>query len=435
MNFKKTLLFCIVVMSALFVHTTNIFAEDASSLSYMISNQEAWKIPEISKEMDSEQITYIPEINLVSFQNLGRKDYNVVSKYFDLEKGHSLPKIDIKKEIEVDFIANSKIESINVDSVSNSNLEILDILSDKFNNFNWAYKKILSNRIPTKKRLGEGIKIGIIDSGIDFSHPKLVNNVVNQNNYVNDNQTDELGHGTQVAGVINTLAPGVEMTSYKVMGADDGESLNVIKAIIDATNDDMDIINISLGSYKNFTKQEEKFTTIAFLRAIEYARRNQTIVVASAGNESLNLDTFSNNNMHVPGGLPSVITVATTDKRGKKADYSNYGSIISISSPTGSFGEQYMATGQIDAREMMMTYYPLTKDSLIGSLAGFPKGYTLSFGTSLAAPAVSAAVAVILSENSAQDRDVEHIILQLMRNSEQFNSDSESIGYGELRIR
>ncbi|HFR3947540.1 TPA: S8 family serine peptidase, partial [Streptococcus suis] len=264
---------------------------------------------------------------------------------------------------------------------------------------------------------------------------KLVNNVVNQNNYVNDNQTDELGHGTQVAGVINTLAPGVEMTSYKVMGADDGESLNVIKAIIDATNDDMDIINISLGSYKNFTKQEEKFTTIAFLRAIEYARRNQTIVVASAGNESLNLDTFSNNNMHVPGGLPSVITVATTDKRGKKADYSNYGSIISISSPTGSFGEQYMATGQIDAREMMMTYYPLTKDSLIGSLAGFPKGYTLSFGTSLAAPAVSAAVAVILSENSAQDRDVEHIILQLMRNSEQFNSDSESIGYGELRIR
>lgn len=58
----------------------------------MISNQEAWKIPEISKEMDSEQITYIPEINLVSFQNLGRKDYNVVSKYFDLEKGHSFPK-------------------------------------------------------------------------------------------------------------------------------------------------------------------------------------------------------------------------------------------------------------------------------------------------------------------------------------------------------
>ena len=84
---------------------------------------------------------------------------------------------------------------------------------------------------------------------------------------------------------------------------------------------------------------------------------------------------------------------------------------------------------------MMMTYYPLTKESIIGSLAGFPKGYTLSFGTSLAAPAVSAAVAVILSKNICQDRDVESIILQLMRNSELFKEDSENIGYGELRIK
>ena len=429
------LLFRLVILSVCFLCVGKVYAENVSNLSYMITNREVWKISEIKRKIDSNKISYIPEINLLSFHNLDNEDQNIISKYFDLKKGNSLPKIDIQKEIEVDTISNSQTESIHNDSVSNSIYGKTDILSEEYNSFNWPYKKILSDRILNGDIRGEGIKVGIIDSGVDFSHPNLVDNNLKQKNYVNDDQTDELGHGTQVAGVIDTLAPGVEMTSYKVMGAEEGESLNVIRAIIDATNDGMDIINVSLGSYKNYTKGEEKFTTIAFLKAIEYARRNKTIIVASAGNESINLDTFSNNNMHVPGGLPSVITVASTNKKGNKADYSNYGSIISISSTTGSFGEQYATTGQIDAREMMMTYYPLTKESIIGSLAGFPKGYTLSFGTSLAAPAVSAAVAVILSKNICQDRDVESIILQLMRNSEPFKEDSENIGYGELRIK
>ena len=291
------LLFRLVILSVCFLCVGKVYAENVSNLSYMITNREVWKISEIKRKIDSNKISYIPEINLLSFHNLDNEDQNIISKYFDLKKGNSLPKIDIQKEIEVDTISNSQTESIHNDSVSNSIYGKTDILSEEYNSFNWPYKKILSDRILNGDIRGEGIKVGIIDSGVDFSHPNLVDNNLKQKNYVNDDQTDELGHGTQVAGVIDTLAPGVEMTSYKVMGAEEGESLNVIRAIIDATNDGMDIINVSLGSYKNYTKGEEKFTTIAFLKAIEYARRNKTIIVASAGNESINLDTFSNNSL------------------------------------------------------------------------------------------------------------------------------------------
>ena len=66
------------------------------------------------------------------------------------------------------------------------------------------------------------------------------------------------------------------------------------------------------------------------------------------------------------GGLESVITVGATKKSGDIADYSNYGSNVSIYGPAGGYGDNYKITGQIDAREMMMTYYPTSLVSPLG---------------------------------------------------------------------
>ncbi|MFU1862620.1 S8 family serine peptidase, partial [Enterococcus faecium] len=78
---------------------------------------------------------------------------------------------------------------------------------------------------PVKEQLGKDITIALIDSGIDRLHPNLQDNNLRLKNYVNDIELDEYGHGTQGAGVIDTIAPRVNLNSYKVMDGTDGNSI------------------------------------------------------------------------------------------------------------------------------------------------------------------------------------------------------------------
>ena len=79
------------------------------------------------------------------------------------------------------------------------------------------------------------------------------------------------------------------------MDGTDGNSINMLKAIVDATNDQVDIINVSLGSYKNMEIDDERFTVEAFRKAVNYARKNNILIVASAGNESRDISTGNEN--------------------------------------------------------------------------------------------------------------------------------------------
>ena len=62
------LLFRLVILSVCFLCVGKVYAENVSNLSYMITNREVWKISEIKRKIDSNKISYIPEINLLSFQ-------------------------------------------------------------------------------------------------------------------------------------------------------------------------------------------------------------------------------------------------------------------------------------------------------------------------------------------------------------------------------
>ncbi|MBI3842432.1 MAG: S8 family serine peptidase, partial [Thaumarchaeota archaeon] len=108
---------------------------------------------------------------------------------------------------------------------------------------------------------GNNVKIGVIDTGIDYTHPDLLgfgNNgkVVGGYDFVdNDEQPmDTNGHGTEVAGIIAAngklmgIAPNAKLFAYRVSA--DGESVSsdyIIKAIHKAIADKVNIINISLG--------------------------------------------------------------------------------------------------------------------------------------------------------------------------------------------
>ena len=157
--------------------------------------------------------------------------------------------------------------------------------------------------------------VGVIDTGIDESHPDLKNNIIGGRNLVpagmDESETgdptdikDRNGHGTHVAGIIgangkvNGVGPDLGIRSYRVLYSEQALGLPawIIDGIIAATNDKVDVINMSLRFYNNtkMTIEGESYKSVAetllWKRAIQYAVKNGVTVVAGSGNESLNLD-------------------------------------------------------------------------------------------------------------------------------------------------
>ena len=159
---------------------------------------------------------------------------------------------------------------------------------------------------------GTGIKIAIIDTGVDFNHPDLFGwgsdgKVIGGYNFI---QPDELpmdtnGHGTKVAGVIaadgNTfgVAPKAKILAYKVSEDGEGVSSELISgAIQKAIEDEADIINISLGVNRTNSKIDN---------AVNHALDNGIFVVTAAGNDGPGLETIGS-----PGRNLQSLTVGAT---------------------------------------------------------------------------------------------------------------------------
>jgi len=159
---------------------------------------------------------------------------------------------------------------------------------------------------------GKGIKIGVIDTGINLSHPDFFNQdetsrFLKGYDFV-DNDTvpqDTNGHGTQVTGIIAAdgqlkgIAPMAEIFSYRV--SSDGESVPsnlIIKAINQAVEDRVDIINISLGVNMTHNKIDN---------AVNYAINQGIVVVTAAGNSGPDKSTIGS-----PARNPNAITVGAT---------------------------------------------------------------------------------------------------------------------------
>ena len=159
---------------------------------------------------------------------------------------------------------------------------------------------------------GSGIKIAVIDTGVDFNHPDLFGwgedgKVVGGFNFIQKEQPplDTNGHGTQVAGVIAAdgqiigIAPKAKILAYKV--SEDGEGVSsdlIIKAIEKAIEDEADIINISLGVNKTNPKID---------RAVNLALEKEIFVVTAAGNDGPGLKTIGS-----PGRNFGSVTVGAT---------------------------------------------------------------------------------------------------------------------------
>jgi subtilisin family serine protease len=166
---------------------------------------------------------------------------------------------------------------------------------------------------------GAGIKVAVIDSGIDPTHPELRDNVLFVDTTIPCNRlvqifgpmaggfgpihdcskSDTDGHGTWVASRIvgddngigsNGIAPDAKVMGYKALATGFGGLTTwIVDAMVRACDNDADVINMSLGGYNDpadpeFAKEnvEDYFLMVD---AVDYCRSKGTTIVASAGNE------------------------------------------------------------------------------------------------------------------------------------------------------
>ncbi|MFF7845973.1 S8 family serine peptidase [Streptomyces sp. NPDC007910] len=187
-----------------------------------------------------------------------------------------------------------------------------------------------------KKATGKGIKVAVIDSGVNPNTPSLKGKVLkgwDASNTKGDETDDYTGHGTTMAelivgsganGGIRGLAPDAQVIPYRVSdterqhqpGINGFDMEESIKAAVDS---DARIINISWASdYSDVYTQE----------ALQRANEKGKLVFAGAGNTAK-----KGNKKQYPAAYPEVVAVAATDREGVVADYSQHGDYIDIAAP------------------------------------------------------------------------------------------------------
>ncbi len=191
---------------------------------------------------------------------------------------------------------------------------------------------------------GGGIKVGVIDTGIDFDHPDLRGygsggKVVGGYNFVSPGlpPLDTNGHGTEVAGIIaadgnfSGMAPKAGLLAYKVSNTGESVSSNlIVSAIQRAVQDGARVVNISLGINR---------TNDQIDGAIDGAVRKGTVVVVAAGNNGPRNDTIGS-----PGMDRNAITVG--------ASYNNLTSSLTATFQVGK--TQYQVLPMVGTRELDM---------------------------------------------------------------------------------
>jgi subtilisin family serine protease len=245
----------------------------------------------------------------------------------------------------------------------------------------------------------EPVQVAVIDSGVDASHPDLAGKILDAETFVGGSaKTDELGHGTFVAGLIGAgvdngvgiagLAPSSQLLVAKVVTKSRAIPVEAeAKAIRWAVDNGARVINMSLGGIRDPLDPERDTYSRLEADAVAYAVSNDVVVVAAVGNSDQAPKSpwkFAS----YPAALPHVLGVSAVSDTGAVPTFSNRDRIYNdIAAP----GLRILSS----LPRSLTSRYPSCSDQGY-SICG-PEEYREAQGTSFAAPQVSAAAAVLLS--------------------------------------
>jgi subtilisin family serine protease len=239
---------------------------------------------------------------------------------------------------------------------------------------------------------GTGVTVAVLDSGVDLDHPDLRANLLPGFDEVADLADPELpadpervrdfhGHGTHVAGTVAAVAdnhegiaggaPGAKLLPVKIANANgDASDASIAKGVADAVAAGARVINLSVGG--------ERAAEPVLVDAVDLALAHGASVVVATGNEgAASINGVARRGTIAVGGLLA---------NGAVAGYSNTGAGITLLAPGGGNG------GEGPGVFSTVPTYPCT----LTRAYGLPTGYAPLAGTSMAAPHVSAAVALLL---------------------------------------
>ncbi len=325
---------------------------------------------------------------------------------------------------------------------------------DRFFNMQWALAAIHAPDAWNAGARGAGVRVAVLDTGIDVNHPDLRANLnlALSKSFIPGlpvaappgppSFTAPPHHGTWVAGIIGAadngvgvigVAPQAELVALRVC-PDSGHgcpSSAVIGAVVYAAEHDTDVINMSLdftlvrrgfvdAGGQLISAAEVNTELVAFTRAINFAHSRGATIVGIAGNQGSDLNG-DQDSVHL-AQLPHVIAAAATGPRGwatypatdldLHACYSNYGaSAIDLAAPGGNFdcAQGFPPKPPYTFCHVVITLPCFAFDAVVGPTVG---GWSFNAGTSAAAPHIAGVAALVIGVHGGvmNPDDVEAIL-------------------------
>ncbi|KAL9183541.1 hypothetical protein ACHAXT_004397 [Thalassiosira profunda] len=219
-----------------------------------------------------------------------------------------------------------------------------------------------AEKLRLAKLTGAGVRVAVIDSGIDANHPALDGVVRKKKWYRAGTPLIEDDHGTHVAGTIHFMAPQAELYDYRVFGAtgEDGDTA-IALAIRQAVSDGCQVINMSLRVSFPIVPAVEK--------AVKFAASKGILMVCAAGNSG-DGDPTTNEMKAYPARWKETISVAAVRK--------------SVGLPVATFSE---SNPEVDFAGIGVEVTSLKPGG----------GYQQMSGTSMASPHVAGLIAALMS--------------------------------------
>lgn len=288
----------------------------------------------------------------------------------------------------------------------NMRVEAFGAPNDPLYQYQWHFKQINAEQAWSTSS-GKGVVVSVIDTGVAWKDNKSRGfkmapdlkgtTMVGGYDFVDDDKDpfDEHGHGTHVAGTIAQttnnkygvagLAHSASIMPIRVLNKHGyGSVSDIADGIRFSADNGAKVINMSLGG---------PLPSLTMRSAIRYAHSKGVTIVAAAGNSGRKMRSY-------PAAYKYVIAVAATQYDKKTTFYSQWGDFVDIAAPGGNTRVDQNNDGRPDGVMQQTLKRGSTSEH----------DFALYMGTSMAAPHVAAAAAMIIGEGTTNPDKVEEIL-------------------------